>query len=261
MKSLLFLVFSGLLISLPHASAETFLLNPIADAFVATGSPGNPLGADLTANNYGGAGTLALSGSGSVKGEFQSFLKFDLSAAATQFNSVYGAGNWSISSVTLQLASNFAVQGAQPNNNIFNAINGGNFAIDWMSSDSWTEGTGNPSSPGGTGINYDSLATLLGSSDKTLGSYNYVPPGNNVPVTWTLGLDSAFVADAAAGNNVSLRLYALDSSMNYLFNSQSFASNHPLLTVTAVPEPATCAMLGLGLLCLLGFRRLKAQGR
>lgn len=51
-----FLVFPGLLLPFPPVSAETFRLNPVADAFAAAGSAGNPLGSDLTANNYGGVG-------------------------------------------------------------------------------------------------------------------------------------------------------------------------------------------------------------
>jgi hypothetical protein len=93
-----------------------------ADAFLAAGSPGNPLGSDLTANNYGGAGTLAIAPAGSTKGEFQSLVMFSLAPALSTFDAAYGAGNWQITNITLTLASNFGDPGEQPNNGIFNAI-------------------------------------------------------------------------------------------------------------------------------------------
>lgn len=230
-----------------------------ADAFVATGAAGNPAGTDLSANNYGGAGTLAISPAGTTKGEFQSLLKFNLTAAGAQFDAQYGAGNWQITSITLTLASNFGVQGSQPNNNIFNTINAGGFAIDWLADDSWVEGSGNPGSPGVTGVTYNSLSTLVTSGTAALGSFTYSPPGNNVPITWTLGLPTAFTSDAAAAGDVSFLLHATaGSTVGYLFNSKTFASNNPLITITAVPEPGTVTLLLSGVAALgLTLRRLR----
>ena len=98
-----------------------------ADAFLASGSPGNPHGANLTSLNFGGAGTLAIAPASSPDGAFDSVIKFNSAAAISQFNTTYGAGNWTITGLTLSLASNFGVQGATPNNNIFNTINAGQF--------------------------------------------------------------------------------------------------------------------------------------
>ena len=44
--------------------------------------------------------------------------------------------------MTLSLASNFGIQGEQPTSTLFNTINTGSFGIDWLSNDSWVEGTG-----------------------------------------------------------------------------------------------------------------------
>ena len=102
------------------ASADTSFTinNTVADAFLAAGSPGNPVGANLSSLNFGGAGTLAIAPASSTKGEFDSVIQFNSAAAVSQFNSTYGAGNWQITGVKLMLASNFGTQGSQPGNNI-----------------------------------------------------------------------------------------------------------------------------------------------
>ena len=115
------------------AQAATFTLNPSADAFVTTGPTAN-----LTGNNYGGAGALSVAAPGLASGEFQSVLRFDLSGAKTSFNSQFGAGQWSIQSITLSLTA------TAPNNAIFNASAAGQFGVSWMQNDSWTEGAGTP---------------------------------------------------------------------------------------------------------------------
>jgi hypothetical protein len=43
-----------------RAQSSYTINNTIADAFMAAGSPSNPLGANLTTLNFGGAGTLAI---------------------------------------------------------------------------------------------------------------------------------------------------------------------------------------------------------
>ena len=121
-------------------------MNPNADAFVTTGPASN-----LTLNNYGGAGALALSAAGSTQGEFQSVLRFDTSASKIAFDGLYGAGMWSLQSATLRLTA------ALPNNAIFNANSPGLFAVSWLQNDGWIEGTGTPNVPTTTGITFSSL--------------------------------------------------------------------------------------------------------
>ena len=249
------------------SGAATWTAISTADAFLATGSPFNPVGADLTAVNFGGAGTLAVSPADSTKGAFESLLKFTLwgtGGAAAHFAAQYGAGNWHITGVSLTLASNFAVSGTQPNNAIFNTISGGAFGISWISDDSWIEGSGTPSSntPAADGsVTYNSLSTLLSSSDEEVGTYNYAPPGNNVPLTWNLDLTSGFLADTMSSDQLSFLFYATPgSSVGYLFNSKSFASNRPFITITAVPEPGTISLLLGGIAALgLTLRRLRRK--
>lgn len=236
----------GLILALPFtgkADTSFTINNTTADAFLASGSAGNPAGANLTTNNYGGAGTLAIAAASSTKGEFDSVIKFNTASAISQFNTTYGAGNWQITSLTLMLASNTGTSGAVPGNNIFNNVSGGNFGIDWLSLDSWAEGSGTPSALSTSGVNFNSTASLLVGS-ASLGTYTYTPPGNNVYANYSLALDANLVSDAAAGGDVSLYLYAADNQIGYLFNSRMFASGHPELTLTAapVPEPGTLAL-------------------
>src|SRR5271157_4630548 len=95
------------------------------DAFLATGSPGNPAGTDLTGLNFGAAGLLVVAPATSVKGEFQSLLKFNLSNAVALFNTSYGTNRWTITNITLTLTSNFATNGLQPNNMILPVVSNG----------------------------------------------------------------------------------------------------------------------------------------
>lgn len=231
--------------------AATWQGTSVADAFLATGSPSNPQGSDLTANNYGGAGTLAIAPASSTKGEFQSLMRFNLAPALAVFDEAYGDGNWTLTTITLTLLSNFGTQGVQPMNAIFNTINTGGFVIEWLADDSWVEGTGNPGAPSAIGVNYNSLGTLLASSHEVVGNFTYVPPGNNVPVTWTLDLTSGFLADAMQLGNVTFLFHAADTgNVGYLFNTGANAKID--LTAAAVPEPAALPLL-LGAVAVLGL--------
>lgn len=225
-----------------RVNAATQTMNPTADAFVTTGPSGN-----LSGNNYGGAGSLALSAAGKPQGQFQSVLRFDLAAAKAAFDAQYGAGVWSIQSVTLQLTANNPASNA-----IYNAQAAGQFQASWMQNDSWVEGTGNPNAPTTDGISYTSLqSTFIGANDEAIGAFSVgtAISGSN---TYTLTLTSGFTADLLSGGLVSLRLSAADSAVSYLFNSRTFgtATARPLLSITAVPEPGSVvlALAGLGLL-------------
>jgi hypothetical protein len=238
----------------------TYTVTTIADAFVATGSPNNPEGDDLSGNNYGGAGTLAISPASALKGEFRSVIKFDLSGAPGQFTAAYGT-NWVIGGVSLELTSNYGQQGAQPNNPIFNAINTGNFVIEWMSDDTWVEGSGNPSFPTVDGITFDTLPDFLMLPHIPLCTNTYVPPGNNIPVTWRLPLNTNLVTNILAGGQVSFYFYAADNQVGYLFNSYSYGrGNQPLIHVTANPLiEIQSAFFTNGVFELSGFGQANAQ--
>lgn len=262
----LFLLFCGLLAGTPDVLASMVSLTSINDAFVSGGSA-DPSSGSSTAN-YGGAGALQVSASGSIKGEMQSLLKFDLASAKTAFDAEFGAGNWLIQSITLQLGTNFGAPGAQPNNPIFNSISAGAFAIDWLANDNWGEGTGTPaapfipSNPPVDGVTFASLGVLTSPADRSLGIFTYTPIGNTnppgtPPATYALSLDASFLADAVAGNQVSFRAYAADTGVSYLFNSRSFgtAVNRPTLIVNAVPEPGTGMLAAITGMTVYSIRR------
>jgi hypothetical protein len=225
------------------ASGATFTANPSADAFVTTGPSGN-----LSGNNYGGAGAFALSAPGLPQGELQSVLRFDLSGALSSFNGTFGAGQWSIESVTLQLNA------APANNSIFNTSAAGQFGISWMQNDSWLEGAGTPGAPGASGITFSSLqTTFIGPGDQSLGTFNFSGATGGA-FTYSLGLTPGLTGDVLTGDNLSLRLFGADSMVSGVFNSRSFGTlaNWPLLTIVAVPEPGTLALGALGLTLLAG---------
>lgn len=207
-----------------------------ADAFLSAASP---------TLNFGKAGTLAIGPASSPKGELDSIIKFNLAGAVSQFNTTYGAGNWQITGLTLSLASNFGGQGESPGNGLFSNINGGSFGIDWLSYDSWVEGTGGGSGAANGAVSFNSISTLFSGQHDSLGTYTYTPPGDNVDANYNLPLDANLVSDATAGGDVSLYFYAADNQISYLFNSLNFTSNHPefIITATPVPEPTTVALL------------------
>src|SRR3954462_9761846 len=97
------LLAAGVLVSSAMAGlgqTASFSVQPFADAFVTPGASGS-----LSTSNFGAAGSLAIAAPGLAQGEFQSVLKFNLSAAQSSFNSQFGVGQWAIQSVTLQLTS------------------------------------------------------------------------------------------------------------------------------------------------------------
>lgn len=230
-------------VSASPAGATTINSNPVADAFVTPGSDGS-----LANNNYGGGGVLGTAASGKPQGEFQSVMRFNTAATFAAFNTEFGAGMWTIQSITLQLTA------VPPNNAIFNTPSAGNFTLSWMQNDSWIEGTGTPTVPTMDGVTWNTLPGFVGAGDENLGTFAYNGATSGA-TTYTLTLSSGFIADVMAGNLVSLRLLSADPNVAYLFNSRSFGTvaNRPVFGVTAVPEPGSCALAVAGF-SLLYFR-------
>jgi hypothetical protein len=214
--------------------AATFTTTPISDAFVATGPTGN-----LSNDNFGGGGALAVAASDLPNGEFQSVIEFDLSGASTAFDSQLGANQWTIQSVTLQLTS------SPHNNAIYNNIAAGQFSISLMQNNSWVEGTGTAGSPTTDGISFNSLQTIYmnNASDQMLGTFSF-DGGSSGANDYALNLTSGVIADFQSGNDLTLRLYAADNNVSYLFSSRTGnpSSSQPELIINAVPEPGVMAL-------------------
>ncbi len=237
------LVLMGYLVLSEVACAATVSLNPTSDAFVSSAN---------AANNYGGAGAVAVSAAGLAKGEIQSLLQFDLSSAKSRFDTTFGAGQWTVQSIALQLTA------GSPNNAIFNTSAAGSFLVSWMQNDTWQEGSGTPNAPGGTGVTWNSLPSFLSGSDQSLGTFGF-SGATSGSSNYSMSLASGLVGDVNTGQLTSLRLAANDATMSGLFNSRSFttASARPILSVTAVavPEPAAWLLAALGAFGITMIRR------
>jgi hypothetical protein len=223
------------------ARADVISLSPMADAFVSSAQP---------AGNFGGAGALSVAAPGQPQGEFQTVLRFDTAAAVTAFNNSYGAGNWSISGIS------FSFTTTAPNNPIFSPPGAGNFSMNWMQNDSWTEGTGGPSSPAATGITFATLSTFLSPGDEFLGSFGF--PGNTSgTVLCQTTIAPGFAGDVGLGNLVSIRLAATTAGTAWVFNSRSFGTvpSRPIMSITAVPAPGAATALAIAGAAVMRRRR------
>jgi hypothetical protein len=251
---------ASLTILTPAGAQTTWTANPQADAFVTTGPTNN-----LTTSNYGAAGAEGISGASATRtgtgfrGLFDTVMRFDLSGAKTALDATYGAGLWTVQSITLRLTT------TSTNNTIFNNNSTGQFSLVWMQDDTWTEGTGTPMAPTADGITYATLPGYLGASDQAAGTFTFnatTSGTDGTNTTYTLTLGSGLRDDVLNGNLASFEFLAASDSVSYLFNSGGFttASRRPLLTITAsaVPEPASWLLLTLGALALLVLRRKPA---
>jgi len=232
-----------MLMSVVGATGAAFSSQAFSDAFVATGPTGN-----FSGNNFGGAGALAVAAGNLPKGEFQSVFQFDLSGARNSFDSQFGVGAWIVQSATLQLNS------SPHNNSIFNDIAAGQFNVSLMQNNSWVEGTGTGGIPTTDGISYNSLQStyINNATDQALGKFTF-PGGTSGANTYNLNLSSSLLAKVLAGDDMSLRLYAADNTVSYLFSSRSTGGG-PEITIVAVPEPAPFALGGIAVALLLAWR-------
>ena len=226
----------------------SFTVQPVADAFVTSGG-------SLSSSNFGGAGSLAIAAPGLPQGEFQSALRFDLSATRNSLNAQFGVGQWMIQSVTLQLTS------SPHNNAIFNDVAAGQFGVSLMQNNSWVEGTGTGGIPSSDGISFSSLQStyINGAVDEALGTFSF-PGGTSGQNSYALTLSPGLLSDITSGGNLSLRLFAADNTVSYLFTSRSGSSSaRPdiVAQAVAVPEPSTMALcaVALGVLLLVQTMR------
>ena len=232
-KSILFVFWCFALVA---RAQTTNTVISVADAFLCTGSSNYESGADLTGLNFGAAGALVVAPASGPKGESQSVLRFDVSSSKAAFDLAYGSNLWMVTGISLKLTGNFGAAGEQPNNPIFPLVSGGAFVIEWLSDDTWIEGTGTPNLPTTDGVAYDSLPDLLAGSHEILGTNVYAPPGDNVPESYALPLRTNLLSDVQQGGAVSFLLYAADNQIGYLFNSREYGrGNEPKLQIVAAP--------------------------
>jgi len=210
-------------------------VSPIADAFLATGTNGN-----LSADNFGGAGSLAVAAGALPGGQFQTLLRFNLSGAKTALDAQFGAGQWSIFDVILTLT-------AGPHNNaIFNNNAAGAVNVSLMQNDTWVEGTGTAGTPTTDGVSFNSLPTITSPTDQALGVFT-VGSATSGDSLFMLALTPGLISGIMGGSDIDLRLSAADNAVAFLFQSRNDPSFYPLLTVNVVPEPGSIAIGVLGL--------------
>jgi len=236
------------------SGSEIFTIEPTEDAFVRAAKP---------TLNYGAAGALAVAGvdakngTGQMQGRFDSVIKFNTSDAVGHFNTVYGVGNWDITSVALELS-----EVAAPNNPTFNR-GVGDFEAFWLSDDNWVEGPGKPSNPpDGHDIEmtYNLLQSISGSAtERSLGIM--ANDGTDSRHNYILSLDQDLVDDLVAGGDASFHLAPVTSTIGFTFYSvdNTTPATHPALIIAAVPEPTMMILLAVG--CLMAGRRITRRGR
>src|SRR5580698_3943601 len=220
-------------------TAQVILTNyPVADTFVRSLDP---------THNYGGAGALSVSGPiatnviGQQEGLLDSFMRFDVSTVASNFNSIYGMGRWGISSVILVVFEQTDVNNTDFNGGV------GPFEIRWIATNTWTEGTGKPNNPTTDGIVYNDEPSLLNPTIGSLGTF--VNGGTDGVVQLSLGTNANFVSDISTGNLVSLFLTATtNSTVGFTFHSRNFVdpTQFPYLQITAVPIPPITSLMVVG---------------
>ena len=160
------------------------------------------------------------------------------------FNTAYGAGNWTITSVSATLASNYYVEGVQPNNPDFNVVASGAFTLEVLGS--------NPGISSAT--TWNTLQSFLPTTTATpVGTFqwNAEPAGttNNTgtepTTTYNLTLNSSLITALKSGEMTILGV-AADNQVGYLFNTNNRVA--PYLTITADVTPTTPPALTLSTL-------------
>jgi hypothetical protein len=217
------------LIAVAAQASTTVSLTPTADAYLRSAAP---------TSNFGGAGALLVSGASTAKGAFATVMKFDVSTAAAAFDTEYGAGNWALTGLSLQLNV------VTPNNSTFNANTAGNVSVQWISDDTWTE----------SGVTWSSLP--LPGTAESAGTFLH----DGTVGTYTYGLSSGssgWVNDVSAGSIASFYLTAIDPLMSITMNSrnQGLPSVRPTLSLTAVPEPTRATLLCSAVMSMFARRR------
>jgi hypothetical protein len=236
----IFLTTLTFLIALPAmvtAQPITYSTGVVADTFVSSGHPND---------NFGSLGGMEIAAPTLAQPRTQmTLLQFDTSAIRAAFDADFGAGNWVATSVSLTLVSGLSTAGQQPNNARFNKIAAGDFTIDLLSNNSWSEG----------GITWNTLPSILpsGSSGNTLtplGAFFWDAVGRSTS-TWTLNPDFILTQKISDGEQLTLLGQpTVGSTVGYLMNTRTLDPTLLNVTAVAVPEPSAAALI-IGLLCVM----------
>jgi hypothetical protein len=229
-----------LVLLFPSRRADAFLITgsyttgATADAFLTTGPSGN-----LSADNFGGEGSLAVAAGGLPGGQFQTLLRFDLSGARAALDAQAGVGQWNIFDVVLALSA------TPPGNGIFNPTAAGLINVSLMQNNTWVEGTGTAAAPATSGVSFNGLPGITSPADQALGVF-HVGSATSGDSLFTLALTPGLVNGILSGGDIDLRLSAADNAVAYLFKSRSDANLYPLLRIDVVPEPGGAFLGALG---------------
>ena len=146
---------------------------------------------------------------------------------------------------------------------MFNPPAAGQFAVSLMANNSWVEGTGTGGKPTMDGITYNTLEStyINNAADQALGTFQFGGASSGASAS-SLDLTSGVVRDLEGGDEMSLRLYADDDNISYLFNSR-MASPGPELVITATPEPGTVelGLTGAAVLWLWQWKKRPRAGK
>lgn len=197
----------------------------------------------------GSNGLAFLNIEGSANGSFASYgaVRFDTAAIKSAFDAQYGAGGWQVSSISLQLTQSNAAFTAD-----------GDVGVYFTNND--TVALTSPST-----ITYDNFATSFADAALVTG-YTFHQTSTGAVDSYSLfnlggsnGAGAGTLATDVMGGGLTtllLRDQSAGVAATYAgFNHSSLSGPTLVINAVAVPEPATCALMALGLVATAAVAR------